>query len=237
MDGIGKMSHVEVRSRGPCFVVTLWPVLGFVAWGAPGVMTAILLATKGSAGDLDDTAIDAIRLCLLVFCLTVTAGCLIVYVRFRRRSAQFATLSAEVSGSPPDESTSLVENAEPVSNTPSISNNGCYGTITTTPSPNININSGCCSDDPNCQNGFMHSHDIEDIASGNTPPKDCACPPSQKPRCNAPEGSCSYLNELERAASQLGLLPPEQTRGRGGQLLKHTVLIIAYSLTMFIAHY
>ncbi|XP_028179036.1 integral membrane protein GPR155 isoform X1 [Ostrinia furnacalis] len=220
-----------LESRGPCFVVTLWPVLGFVAWGAPGVMTGVLLATKGPASDLDSKAADAIRLCLLVFCLTVTTGCLIVYVRFRRRSAQFASLSAEISGSsPPDESTSLVENAEAISHTQSISNNGCYGTITATPSPSRNIND-CCSDDPNCQNGLISSQDIEDIGSSNQ--RDCACPPSQKQRCNA-SGPCTYLNDLEAAASQLGLLPPEQSRGRGGQLLKHTVLIIAYSLSMFI---
>ncbi|RVE47320.1 hypothetical protein evm_008057 [Chilo suppressalis] len=36
-----------LESRGPCFVVTLCPVLGFVAWGAPGVMTAIFLAIIG----------------------------------------------------------------------------------------------------------------------------------------------------------------------------------------------
>lgn len=63
--------------------------------------------------------------------------------------------------------------------------------------------------------------------------RDCACPPSQKHRCTVP-GACAYLNELERAAGTLGMLPPEQTRGRGGQLLKHTVLIIVYSLSMFI---
>lgn len=63
--------------------------------------------------------------------------------------------------------------------------------------------------------------------------RDCACPPSQKNLCSANE-TCSYLNELDHAASRLGLLPPEQMRGRGGQLLKHTVLIIVYSLSMFI---
>ncbi|XP_060802444.1 lysosomal cholesterol signaling protein [Amyelois transitella] len=216
-----------LETRGPCFVVTIWPVLGFVAWGAPGVMVAILLATKHSP-DLDSKASDAIRLCLLVFCLTVSVGCLIVYVRFRRRSAQFASLSAEVSGSsPPDESTSLVDNVEPISHTQSLSN-GCYGTITATPSPSKNANA-CCSDDPNCENGLIASHDIEDIAN-----KDCACPASQQQRCKSSSEACAYLNELERAASQLGLLPPEQSRGRGGQLLKHTVLLIVNSLSMFI---
>lgn len=63
--------------------------------------------------------------------------------------------------------------------------------------------------------------------------RDCACPPSQKHRCTEP-GACTYLNELECAATQLGLLPPEQSHGRGGQLLKHTVVIIVYSLSMFI---
>lgn len=51
----------------------------------------------------------------------VTTGCLAVYVRFRRRNAQFASLSAEISGvSPPEETTSLVDNAEPVSITQSL---------------------------------------------------------------------------------------------------------------------
>ncbi|XP_053606460.1 lysosomal cholesterol signaling protein isoform X2 [Plodia interpunctella] len=205
-----------LESRGPCFVVTIWPVLGFVAWGAPGVMVAILLATKHSP-DLDGKATDAIRLCLLVFCLTVSIGCLIVYVRFRRRSAQFASLSAEVSGSsPPDESTSLVDNIEPTSHTQSLSN-GCYGTITATPSPSKNTN-GCCSDDPNCENGLPSSHDIEDLGDN---AKECGCPPSQQQRCRAPD-------ELEQAA-RLAL-----PSGRGEQLLKHTVLLIVCSLSMFI---
>ncbi|KOB69592.1 Uncharacterized protein OBRU01_07978 [Operophtera brumata] len=78
-----------------------------------------------TSSDLDWKAIDAIRLCLLVFCLTVTTGCLIVYIRFRRRSAQFASLSADLAtSSPPDETTSLVDNADPMSQTQSISNNG-----------------------------------------------------------------------------------------------------------------
>ncbi|XP_026762857.1 integral membrane protein GPR155 isoform X2 [Galleria mellonella] len=217
-----------LESRGPCFVVTLWPVLGFVAWGAPGVMLAALLLTKGS---FDSKATDAIRLCLLVFCLTVTIGCLMVYIRFRRRSAHFASLSAEISGSsPPDESTSLVENIEPTSHTQSVSINGCYGTITATPSPSKNAN-GCCSNDPNCENAVTNSHDIEDIGNDI---KECACPLSQRNRCSMAAEACSYLGELERAAGHLGLLPPEQARGRGGQLLKHTVLIIVYSLSMFI---
>ncbi|PZC84267.1 hypothetical protein B5X24_HaOG205462 [Helicoverpa armigera] len=218
-----------LQSRGPCFVVTLWPVLGFVAWGAPIVMVVVLLATKGT-GDLDCKATDAIRLCLLVFCITVTMGCLTLYIRFRRRSAHFASLSADLAttSSPREESTSLIDNAEPVSQTQSISanGNGCYGTITTTPSPNKQ----CCSDDPNCENGLSSSHDIEDIGDAN---RDCACPPSQKHRC-PPGGECQYLSELTAAAGALGLLPPEQTRGRGGQLLKHTVLTIVYSLSMFI---
>ncbi|XP_075978683.1 integral membrane protein GPR155 homolog anchor [Anticarsia gemmatalis] len=218
-----------LQSRGPCFVVTLWPVLGFVAWGAPAVMIVVLLATKGD-GDLECKATDAIRLCLLVFCLTVTTGCLMLYIRFRRRSAQFASLSAEVAStsSPQEESTSLIDNAEPTSQTQSVSANGCYGTITASPSPSKQ--GGCCSDDPNCQNGLEASNDIEDL--GNTI-KDCACPPSQKHRCTVP-GACQYLTDLEHAAGALGLLPPEQSRGRGGQLLKHTVLIIVYSLSMFI---
>lgn len=218
-----------LESRGPCFVVTLWPVLGFVAWGAPTVMIVVLLATKGS-GDLECKATDAIRLCLLVFCLTVTTGCLILYTRFRRRSAQFATLTAEVAptSSPREESTSLIENAEPISQSQSVSINDCYGTITASPSPSKQA--ACCSNDPNCENGLITSNDIEDLGDSM---KDCACPPSQKHRCSVPD-ACQYLNDLERAADTLGLLPPEQSRGRGGQLLKHTVLIIVYSLSMFI---
>lgn len=51
-------------------MVTLWPVLCFVAWGAPAVIVAVLLISKAGSGDLDGRATDAIRLCLLVFCLT-----------------------------------------------------------------------------------------------------------------------------------------------------------------------
>ncbi|CAH0729667.1 unnamed protein product, partial [Brenthis ino] len=220
-----------LESRGPCFVTTLWPVLCFVAWGAPAVMVGVLLATKTS-GYINTDASDAIRLSVLFFCITLTTGCLILYVRFRRRSAQFAQLSEEIAHtSPQDESSSLVENAEPTSQTQSLSNFGCYGTITTTPSPNRNGN--CCSNDPNCNNGLATSpsRDIEDMVNNE---RDCACPPSQNVKCNNTDGTCPYLNELDRAAGRLGLLPPEQSRGRGGQLLKHTVLIIAYSLAMFL---
>lgn len=67
------------------------------------------------------------------------------------------------------------------------------------------------------------------------PYRECACPSSQQRRCHSNhDGPCNYLEELERAASSLGLLPPEQSRGRGGQLLKHTALIIIYNLSMFI---
>ncbi|XP_046968648.1 integral membrane protein GPR155 isoform X1 [Vanessa cardui] len=214
-----------LETRGPCFVVTLWPVLVFVAWGAPAVMVGVLLlATRA---DVSSDAADAIRLCVLFFCITLTTGCLILYARFRRRG------SLE-SPSVLDESSSLVENPEPTSQTQSLSNfegmedPGCYGTITATPSPNKN----CCSDDPNCNNGLSASNtnDIEDMGHNE---RDCACPPSRKLKCNT-NAPCPYLNELDQAASELGLLPPEQTRGRGGQLLKHTVLIISYSLMMFL---
>ncbi|KAG7296126.1 hypothetical protein JYU34_021223 [Plutella xylostella] len=221
-----------LESRGPCFVVTLWPVLMFVAWGAPAVMVAVLLVTNAATKDLNGRATDAIRLCSLVFCLTVSAGCLIVYMRFRRRSARFASLSAEVSHGETD---TLVENAEGMSDGPSPQNGlGCYGTITTTPSPNRSVNgtaNGCCSNDPSCETELgSHSPDIEDIAGAKP---DCACPPSQMSRCSG-HGACSYLDELDRAAGSLGLLPPEQSRGRGRQMLKHTVLVIVYSLSMFI---
>ncbi|XP_013172456.1 PREDICTED: integral membrane protein GPR155 isoform X2 [Papilio xuthus] len=231
---------LTLESRGPCFVLALWPVLAFVAWGAPAVMVIILLATKPTGGIVDSNSTDVIRLCLLVFSLTVTTGCLILYIRYRRRSSHFAALSDDLASSPPDESTSLVDNAEPTSHTQSVSNIGCYGAITATPSPNRNPN-GCCTNDPSCESGFMNSssRDLEDIADND---KDCGC------RCGhgavgartgasagaGAGGTCQYLSELERAASRLGLLPPEQTRGRGGQLLRHTVLIIAYNLTMFI---
>ncbi|KAL4703296.1 hypothetical protein ACJJTC_015428 [Scirpophaga incertulas] len=224
-----------LESRGPCFVLALWPVLAFVAWGAPAVMTGVLLASRGRDGDPTGKATNAIRLCLLVFCLTVASGSLMVYLRFRRRRAHFASLSADVSGSVQDESTSLVENAENISHTQSLSN-GCYGTISATPSPSKSANATCCSGDPNCETDLVKSHDIEDIGVGEIGSinKECACPVSQRSRCSGSPGGCSYLSELERAAGRLGLLPPEQARGRGAQTLRHTVLIIVYCLTMFI---
>ncbi|XP_038206284.1 integral membrane protein GPR155 isoform X2 [Zerene cesonia] len=218
-----------LESRGPCFVVTLWPVLAFVAWGAPAVMVAALVLTKQSGSGINADACDAIRLSVLFFCLTVSTGCLILYVRFRRRSAQFASLSSESPEASPNESSSLVDNAEPTSHTQSLSNYGCYGAITATPSPSKNPN--CCTNDINCENGTVsvnQGRDIEDLAANNM---GCACPSHKSCSSGA---SCQYLNELERAASSLGLVPPEQSRGRGAQLLKHTVLIIIYSLMMFI---
>nr|XP_034831203.1 integral membrane protein GPR155 isoform X2 [Maniola hyperantus] len=225
-----------LESRGPCFAATLWPVLGFVAWGTSGVMVAVLLLTK-QPGPINADASDAIRLSVLFFSITLTTGCLILYVRFRRRSPASPRSLADmlIDPSPPDETSSLVENAEPNSHTHPVSNfgmddPGCYGSITGTPSPNMNGN--CCSNDPNCNNGLLNTntHDIEDMANNG---RACACPPSQKFRCNNAE-TCPYLNELEEAANELGLLPPEQSRGRGGQLLKHTVLVIAYCLMMFL---
>ncbi|XP_023936739.1 integral membrane protein GPR155 isoform X2 [Bicyclus anynana] len=215
--------------RGPCFAATLWPVLAFVAWGTAGVMMLVLLLTR-EAGPIDAAAAGAIRLGLVIFSITLTTGCLILYVRFRRRSSLFPRSAEDmlVDPSPPNETSSLVENAEPNSHTQSVSNFGCYGTITTTPSPNMN----CCSSDPNCSNGHLaaDAHDIEDMANNG---RTCACPPTQKLRCSAAE-TCPYLNELEEAANELGLLPPEQSHGRGGQLLRHTVLVIVYTLTMFL---
>nr|XP_032520391.1 integral membrane protein GPR155 isoform X1 [Danaus plexippus plexippus] len=215
-----------LESRGPCFVLTITPVLCFVSWGAPLVMCIALLSAAGERGVSGDAA-DAVRLSVLFFCITLTTGCLILYIRFRRRRSPVVT-------SPPDESSSLVDNAEPASNTQSLSNYddpGCYGTITTTPSPNRNSNGNCCSNDPNCGNGILtNSADIEDIVHND---RECLCPSSEN-QCNPDGTTCPYLNQLERAAGSLGLLPLEQTRGRGGQMLKHTVLIIAYSLMMFL---
>ncbi|XP_028038980.1 integral membrane protein GPR155 isoform X1 [Bombyx mandarina] len=222
-----------LQSRGPCFVVTLWPVLGFVAWGAPAVMVTVLLATKSSTENINSQATDAIRLCLLVFCLTVTTGCLIVYIRLRRRSALFASLSAEATTnfSPPEETSSLVENMEPTSQAQSVSGDtnaalGCYGTITASPSPSRQPN-GCCSNDPDCENDLTDSNDIEDLGSNI---RECACPSWRR----APDGACPHSRDVQRAAAALGLLPHELARARTAQLLKHTVLIIIYSLSMFI---
>ncbi|XP_050671839.1 integral membrane protein GPR155 [Leptidea sinapis] len=219
-----------LESRGPCFVLTVWPVFALVSWVAPAVMVASLFLTQRS-GSLSIDACDLLRLCLLFFCLTVTTGSLILYIRFRRRSAQFASLAADIADS--NEASTLV-NPDRTSHTHSVSNydmedEGCYGAITATPSPIRNPE--CCTDDPDCGNGHIASqNDLEDIVEEN---RECACPESQRFRCSSAPG-CQYLSELERAASSLGLLPPEQSRGRGCQLLKHTVLIIAYSLTMFI---
>ncbi|VVC90882.1 unnamed protein product [Leptidea sinapis] len=172
------------------------------------------------------TAMLSVGLFMLEYVvIVVTTGSLILYIRFRRRSAQFASLAADVADS--NEASTLV-NPDRTSHTHSVSNYGCYGAITATPSPIRNPE--CCTDDPDCGNGHIASqNDLEDIVEE----KECACPESQRFRCSSAPG-CQYLSELERAASSLGLLPPEQSRGRGCQLLKHTVLIIAYSLTMFI---
>ncbi|KAH9637151.1 hypothetical protein HF086_016173 [Spodoptera exigua] len=224
------------QSRGPCFVVTLWPVLGFVAWGAPIVMVVVLLATKGT-GDLDCKATDAIRLCLLVFCITGMPSSLLFlnYNAFVERSGVGSPTPSRLNTgivttskllNTHDKGTTYLNSHQSSQRkmlNPSVTDDyalilGCYGAITSSPSPRSpRKQSGCCSDDPNCENGLTASRDIEDIADT----KDCACPPSQKHRCTEP-GACQYLNELERAAGALGLLPPEQTRGRGGQLLKHT---------------
>ncbi|XP_039755608.1 integral membrane protein GPR155 isoform X2 [Pararge aegeria] len=219
-----------LESRGPSFAAKLWPVFCFVAWGTPGVMVAVLLVTK-EVGTINTDASDAIRLGLVIFCITLTTGCLILYVRFRRRRQLFPSSMADMLIEPTatNETSSLVENAVPNSHTQSISNYSCYGTITATPSPNKNGN--CCSNDPNCNNGFVSSitPDMENMAKKE---RTCACPP-QNLRCTTAD-TCPYLNEMEEAANEPGLLPPEQSLGSGGQLTRHTVLIIVYVLMMFL---
>lgn len=222
---------VMLQSRGACFVVTLWPVLALVAWGAPAASVAALLLAEAAPSA---TAVDAVRLCVLFFCLIVTTGCLIMYIRFRRRSTQFATLSAEVAAnsSPQEETSNLVDNAEQTSQTHSISLNGCYGTITASPSPNKTTYQ-CCSNDVNCESKLVDPQDIEDIANEENGVWSCSASQGHSPGCR-----CAVATDRAGAGSgsgsRLPLLSPTGAQRRGEQLFKHSVLIIIYSLTMFI---
>lgn len=64
------------------------------------------------------------------------------------------------------------------------------------------------------------------------------CPPNIEDQCssNSPI-PCPYITSVERAANTLGLSPPEQTTGHGGQLMRHTFLIVAYVLSMFLVSF
>ncbi|XP_041986213.1 integral membrane protein GPR155 [Aricia agestis] len=211
-----------LETRGPCFVVTLFPVLAFVAWGAPAVMVGSLLITKGG-GPINADAADAIRLSALFFCITVTVGCLTLYMRNRLRNSQNSLLSSQDDTDPINEgeTANLIENGAANTQSETLSNFGCYGTITSSPR-----RTNCGTNEPACDNGQFtaNSRDIEDMANDD--------------RCSACAsgggGACAYAAQLEAAADALGLLPPETSRGRGGQLLRHTVLLVAYSLVMFI---
>ncbi|XP_072947247.1 lysosomal cholesterol signaling protein isoform X2 [Epargyreus clarus] len=221
------------ESHDQDYMLQLWPLLALVGWGMPLVLVMALTSNNVAEGlPFHYDAIEAVRLSVLFFCLTVSVGCLIMYVRFRKQGVQSAPPVVAANGSTGptrDETTALIDNAEAVSQTQSVSNQGCYGAITSTPSPSRTANN-CCSNDPNCDIGPVNSNtqDIEDLGINtkivriNDFPcailaRECVCPAEQRGGCGA-AGACAG-----RAA------------GRGGQLFNHTALAIAHILMMFIS--
>ncbi|XP_077290669.1 integral membrane protein GPR155 homolog anchor [Arctopsyche grandis] len=234
---------VYLQSRGPCFILNLFPWICAVAWGIPALIVSMLIAIKGRTGSSmdDDNTINKIAVGILTICLCVSITSLVLYVRYRKRNARYLSLSADVADHveenlPGNETTSLIENQATVSQTAPVTgsiNNGCYGAITGSPTKN------CCGGNNECgganQNnpGTSRGVDIEDLVLPGK--RNCLCPEDGEEHCNPTSNeTCPYIEAVERAAGALGLSPPEQSSGRGGQLLRHTVLLITYTVSMFL---
>jgi Domain found in Dishevelled, Egl-10, and Pleckstrin (DEP) len=94
-----------LNSRSLCFALKLWPFFLILGFGAPALITLILILTDSMNVKSNDannpsfqfgTVQAIISVFLLVLCFIVTVGCLILHQRYKRRYERYVTLSKEV---------------------------------------------------------------------------------------------------------------------------------------------
>lgn len=246
-----------LQCRSLCFVLKLQPFFFAVGWGLPLVLsTALLIFDKSSNLPYEkrnpnftygaSQAIVAVS--LLVLCFIITAGCLILHQRYRRRYSRYLDLTNELAN---DFDPQI--NQEPA---PSSNSSCCTGNASKT---------GKCAGLPTIKEGRCEDRDItspvvdiEDLTAENfnnrrmssaQPNENIVVESSLNPPTNNASTSCATKYgcqgpQREACKAVVGQyqqpidedLEPieEDPESHDPQILRHTVLLILLLCSMFV---
>ncbi|XP_055384232.1 integral membrane protein GPR155 [Condylostylus longicornis] len=264
------ISLLFLQCRSLCFVLKMWPYMILFAWGTPAVISGILIAfdnnltsnTKRNPSFQYGNAQAAIAVFLLVMCFIVTAGCLVLHQRYKKRFEKYLTLSRELSN-PESESQNIRSNStanliqneitqnggirqrntncpssddENVTSEISDCGNGngcCSGSTTTTTVVDIeDLLTNRATSNNKNESNSIDGNDNNGTDLGNRRPAMCS------PSFSCPSTSrqnCQNLVQQYEEQKRKGLEPLEYPSDIDEhQTLKHTVLLILLLCSMFV---
>ncbi|XP_068142293.1 lysosomal cholesterol signaling protein [Drosophila tropicalis] len=124
--GILAITLLFLQCRSLCFVLKLWPYMLTFAWGAPALISGLLVAFDSNvmSGEKHNPSFQygnaqaAISVFMLVMCFIVTVGCLVLHQRYKKRYEKYLTYSRELSNpeSEPSEIHSTISTTNLLSN-------------------------------------------------------------------------------------------------------------------------
>ncbi|CAH1118670.1 unnamed protein product [Phaedon cochleariae] len=208
-----------LQCRSLCFVLKLQPIFIGIGWGVPVLICALLLVFDSK----DDTHFKKkdpnfvygasqaiIAVTLLVLCFIVTVGCLILHQRYRRRFARYMDLAQEVARPPPcgDPPTSGGGPCPPHLGPPAL---------------------------PTIAEGDSPVVDIEDVAAEfGSGRGDGLC--SSRFGCLGPSRELCHgiVQQYQQQINDDLELIEEEPESHAPQILRHTVLLILLSCSMFV---
>ncbi|XP_066995433.2 lysosomal cholesterol signaling protein isoform X2 [Anabrus simplex] len=202
--------------RSLCFVLKLQPFFIVLGWGIPLMMVTLLMLCV----EQDTMAVEkrnpnfqygetqaAVTVFLLIFCFTVTVGCLVFHQRYRRRYAQYRLLLQDTSNhdiSGDSETDTEIGGKESV--------NSC---VDTAQGGSIQV-PGCSS---------KHITDIEDMGLNvgrDLCPSQFKCPATIRNQCH------NHVDRYHQEEEELEEVQNEH------QILRHLVLLILLVCSMFV---
>ncbi|XP_066144893.1 lysosomal cholesterol signaling protein [Euwallacea fornicatus] len=235
-----------LQCRSLCFVIRLQPVFFTVGWGLPTVLCAALLIfdkssnlpfEKRNPNFAYGASQAVVAVSLLVLCFIVSAGCLILHQRYRRRYTRYLDLSNEIA----NDFDPHINNQEPEPGTSAANPSVCCGNDAKSTKCNQSlptIKEGCCEE----REVTSPVVDIEDLTllaersksqqNSSETKTSCAtkfgCKGPQKETCRAVVGQ--YQQSIDEDLEPI----EEDPESHDPQILRHTVLLILLLCSMFV---
>lgn len=256
--GILSITLLFLQCRSLCFVLKLQPIFFSIGWGVPVLISVGLLLLDKSNDSFDKKNPNftygapqaVVAVSLLVLCFIVTAGCLVLHQRYRRRFSYYMDLNNERGVQNPlqiEEESSLQEASQTSSVSEDVSQNisksKCCGLPT--------IKEGCCEDKEitspvvdiedlgvDKASSIIHRKPVTENQNGNVEggsvPSSESC--STKYGCEGPQKeSCRAVVGQYQQPIDEDLEPiEEEPESHDPQILRHTVLLILLLCSMFV---
>ncbi|XP_074030113.1 integral membrane protein GPR155 homolog anchor isoform X2 [Leptinotarsa decemlineata] len=250
-----------LQCRSLCYILKLQSVFFVIGWGFPVILSILLLifesekiinSDKRNPNFVYGVSQAIISVTLLVLCFIVTVGCLILHQRYRRRFMTYMDLADEVASD--QDQTQAISEAETLTNTAVINNpstssdSGVVAGRTPKCCGLPTITEGCCEDkespvtdieDILRESGKHENAEVKgylavlrDAGLGSS--DDGLC--SSRFGCTGPRREACYgiVQQYHQQIDDDLELIEEEPESHEPQILRHTVLLILLTCSMFV---